>query len=351
MDSDRDASQQRGTLIWLWVAVAGLALAFISGAIAVYRYRRDAGQHELVAWDEPATIVATIGLAMTAVGVLAALTRLTLGDAATAEQAVARGAPAAAAWVLVAGTAVAAFTYAAVADVRIGHDLGDLTAVSAGTPLPGGSPLATPTVPGSSDRVELTGAVTLDGAPLAARFLGATVVRDGLQASCQAEIPAVTDGRYRLPVVTDAEVRGCGGPGAVILLWAFTDRYYFSTSSLPWPSDGKAVTFDVAFSSEQPDGVREAVTELKGKVLRADGSPAPGGAVIEAYIGDTRCGLGSVRYSGFVGYNLSIAGPSKAGCDAGKTVTFSVDGTAVPQTVINDLGQGTASHELDLTIE
>jgi hypothetical protein len=197
----------------------------------------------------------------------------------------------------------------------------------------------------------LRGLATLDGAPLAARFLGATVVRDGLQASCQAVIPAVTDGRYQLPVMTDEEVRGCGGPGGEIMLWAFSDRYYFSTTSLPWPGAGKAAAFDAAFSSEQPDGVRAAVTELKGKVLQVDGSLATGGAVIEAYIGDTRCGIGSVRYSGFEGYNLSIAGPSKAGCEEGATVTFTVDGTPVPQTVINDLGQGAAAHEVDLTIQ
>src|SRR5689334_20840808 len=59
----------------------------------------------------------------------------------------------------------------------------------------------------------LEGTLTVDGAPLDAKFLGARVLRDGLSAACQDAIPSVTAGQYQIPVTSDALVRGCGAPG------------------------------------------------------------------------------------------------------------------------------------------
>jgi hypothetical protein len=50
-------------------------------------------------------------------------------------------------------------------------------------------------VPDTGARVTLHGSLTLDGAPIEARFLGVRVVRDRLAAACQITIPAITQGR------------------------------------------------------------------------------------------------------------------------------------------------------------
>src|SRR5262245_788780 len=91
------------------------------------------------------------------------------------------------------------------------------------TATPAAPTVAAPTpVPGTDERVTLTGELTLDGAPLNTDFLGARVVHDdGLAAACQSAIPNVFGGAYDIPVASDAEVRGCGGPGSEIMLWAY----------------------------------------------------------------------------------------------------------------------------------
>ena len=215
---------------------------------------------------------------------------------------------------------------------------------------------ASPTgVPGAGERVTLRGTLTLDGAPLEADFLGVRVVRDGLAAACQATIPAVTGGGYEIPVLSDAEVRGCGAPGAEILLWAFTnDTFFFSSQSTPWPGSGATATFDGSFSSTAPAGASTPVTEFKGHLFRRDGSDLPSGTVVEAYVGEVRCGVTSLRYGASVErfYTLIVAGPEAvSACAEGTTLTFRLDGDAAAETAVNDLGQGSEGHELDLTIQ
>ena len=219
------------------------------------------------------------------------------------------------------------------------------------------APVATPlpTFPGAGERATLRGALTLDGAQLNADFLGVRVLHDGLAAACQNEIPYVIEGRYDIDVAADAEVRGCGSPGAELLLWTFVnDTFVFSNETAPWPGSGAAVTFDASFSSTTPDGASKPVTEFKGHLFDTDGSELPGGTVVEAYVGDVLCGVTSLRYGESVErlYTLIVAGPeSIPACAEGATLTFRLDGAPAAETAVNDLARGSEGHELDLTVQ
>ncbi|MEX1254775.1 MAG: hypothetical protein WEE64_10580 [Dehalococcoidia bacterium] len=228
----------------------------------------------------------------------------------------------------------------------------------------GGNSEATPTVPAVTDqksapgvegRVTLSGTLTLDDQPLDAEFRGARVIRDGLPAACQSTIYPVVRGRYEVEVASDAEVRGCGAPGAEIVLWAFAnDAYVFSQQTVPWPGSGAAATFDASFSSTAPQGASLPVTEFKGHLFDRDGSALPSGTAVEAYIGEVRCGVTSLRYGEDVErfYTLIIAGPeSISGCTEGARLTFRLDGEAAADTAVNDLKGGSEGHELDLTVQ
>lgn len=210
-------------------------------------------------------------------------------------------------------------------------------------------------VPGSDERATLRGTLTLDGAPLDAEFLGARVTRDGLSAACQLTIPAVAQGRYEIEVAANAEVRGCGAPGAELLLWAFVNgAFIFSNETIPWPGSGAAAGFDASFSSGAPDGASKPVTEIKGHLFDRDGGNLPGGTAVDAFVGAILCGATSLRYGDdFEGYyTLIVAGPeSVAGCVQGGTLTFRLNGETAAETALNDLRRGSAGHELDLTVE
>ncbi len=209
-------------------------------------------------------------------------------------------------------------------------------------------------VPGADERVTLRGTLTLDGAPLEADFLGVRVTHGGLAPPCQHTIPAVTQGRYEIKVVADAEVRGCGAPEAELLLWAYTKgAFIFSNQTTPWPGSGATATFDASFSFDAREGASKPITEFKGHLLDRDGSRLPGGAVIEAFVGDVLCGVTSLRYGDdFEGYyTLAVAGPqSVSGCAEGAGLTFRIDGKPAAETALNDLGRGSEGRELDLTV-
>jgi hypothetical protein len=169
-------------------------------------------------------------------------------------------------------------------------------------------------------------------------------------------IPTVSDGSYRIEVVADAEVRGCGVAGAEILLWTYVNEgFFFATQTAPWPGDGGSITaFDAEFSSAEPGGASKPVTGFKGELRDRDGASLPGGTVIEAYVGDTLCGVTSLRYGGVhdMLYTLAVAGPeSVAGCERDATLTFRIDGAAANETATNDFGSGGAGHELNLTVK
>ncbi len=211
-------------------------------------------------------------------------------------------------------------------------------------------------VPGADERATFRGELTLDGAPLEADFLGVRVMHDGLATACQITIPAVTQGRYEIAVAADAEARGCGASGAEVLLWVHVnDTFTFSTQTAPWPGSGNVATFDASFSSAAPEGASKPVTEIKGHSFDGTGIELPAGTVIEAFVGEVRCAVASLRPDNGddVGrwFTLIVAGPeSVSGCAQDATLTFRLDGEPAAETAINDLALGSDGHELNLTV-
>lgn len=228
----------------------------------------------------------------------------------------------------------------------------------AGSEAPGITPATSvpnATVPADEERVTLQGTLTLDGAPLDAEFIGVHVVRDGLSAACQVTIPPAVGGAYEVQVASDAEITGCGAPGAELLLWAFVDdAYHYSEQAAPWPSNGAEATFDATFSSSTPEGATTRSTSFKGQLFDADGNELPSGIVVQALVGDTLCGRISLRYGDSFErmYTLSVSGPEAVpACDEGATLTFTLDGQPAVETAINDLGGDAGGHELDLHLQ
>jgi hypothetical protein len=132
------------------------------------------------------------------------------------------------------------------------------------------------------------------------------------------------------------------------VLWTFVgNQQFFSTTSLAWPST-RAASFDPEFSTSMPRGTARPVMELSGELYMADGRRLPPGTRVEAYVGETLCGIASARRTGsFSGYILSIVGAdSLTGCEPGANVTFRLDGQPAIETVTLDLGRGSS---LDLT--
>jgi hypothetical protein len=194
-------------------------------------------------------------------------------------------------------------------------------------------------VPDAGARAVVRGNASLDGQPFDAEFLGAVVRKDGLVTPCQYALPRVNKGHYEIAVMGEAEASGCGVAGTEILLWTFlNEKQYFSTRSIPWPSDLGATTFDASFSTAAPNGAMRQRTEVAGEVFERDGRRLGPGTRVEAYIGNTICGVASVRTSGdFTGISLSIVGPdSIAECARGATVTFRVDGRKAVTTALNN---------------
>jgi pimeloyl-ACP methyl ester carboxylesterase len=214
--------------------------------------------------------------------------------------------------------------------------------------------LGADSVPGADDRVTVRGSATIDGKPFDARFLGAIDRRPGLGGlvtACQGVLPPVERGRFEIPVLAAAEATGCGFDGARIVLWTFVDdRQLYSTNTVAWPGNGRTLSFDATFSSSTPQGVAPVIAGFQGEVVRRDGRQFPPGTVVEAYVGDTRCGIASTRRAGnFSGYILDVVGPDAiAGCTRGATLTFRVDGLPAVETAVNTPpGQ---NDSLDLTV-
>lgn len=108
-------------------------------------------------------------------------------------------------------------------------------------------------------------------------------------------------------------------------------RDYTPCEALAWPSEGGAAAFDAAFSTADPNGATKPVTEFKGHLFDRDGSPLPSGTVVEAYVGDVRCGLTSLR--------------------AGAQLSFRLDGREASQTAVNNLRGDAGGSEIDLTVK
>jgi hypothetical protein len=205
------------------------------------------------------------------------------------------------------------------------------------------------------DRVVVRGRATLDGAPFDAEFLGAVVRRGGLVTPCQGALPPIERGEYEIPVLAETEGRGCGAPGAEILLWTFTaDTKIFSRGAARWPATGDATEFDASFSTATPNGDAPAMSEFSGEVFDRNGRRLPVGTRVEAYVGSTRCGVASVRTADdFSGFILAVVGPdSIAGCARGATVAFRVNGRPATETAVNHLTGGApgSGGSFDLTL-
>jgi hypothetical protein len=216
------------------------------------------------------------------------------------------------------------------------HDPNRNDAAPRSTTVPATTSTTVP--PGEAGRVTFSGDATLDGEPLDADFLGAVVRKDGLVTPCQADLPRVDDGAYELPVMAEDESAGCGADGADVLLWAYVgDDQYFAANAAQWPADAATASFDPAFSTADPNGDVTPRTEMAAEIFEKDGSKVAPGAVVKAYIGDTRCGVASVRRNGdFTGVSLAIVGPDAiAGCARDGTVTFRVDDRPIATTVVN----------------
>ena len=204
-------------------------------------------------------------------------------------------------------------------------------------------------VPGARRRLKVSGRFTLDGARFDARFLGAAVVRGGLVTACQLELGLIRRGRGSVEVMAAPEAAGCGRAGARVALWTVDEegRIVFSRSTWHWPRDGR-LSVRGSFASDRPNGTVRTRADFYGSAYTARGDELPGGTLVEAFIGPTRCGVASLRRTGsFSGYSLSVVGPEAvAGCRRGGTIRFRVNGRRAPETALNDPGRAS---RLDLT--
>jgi hypothetical protein len=175
--------------------------------------------------------------------------------------------------------------------------------------------------------VVVSGESRLDGAAFDSPFVGAVILRDGLVTPCQVDLPPVRRGRYSVRVHGD-DAAGCGRAAARVVLWTFAgEQILYSTNSVAWPSGG-AVEFAAAYSSADPAGAAPTVAQFSGTAYGDDGKPVKTGTLVEAFVGETRCGIASTRSSdGFVGYSMDVVGPDAVpGCTRDVPITFRVGG-------------------------
>jgi hypothetical protein len=149
----------------------------------------------------------------------------------------------------------------------------------------------------------------------------------------------VENGGYEITVMANAEASGCGAKDARIVLWTFAqEKILYSAETVPWPKNGHPATFDGSFSTGAPDGAAPTIVGFAGEVYDRRVRQMPGGTRIEAYVGDTRCAVTSVRRAGnFAGFSMDVVGPeSVPGCERGATLTFRINGTPAAETATND---------------
>jgi pimeloyl-ACP methyl ester carboxylesterase len=194
--------------------------------------------------------------------------------------------------------------------------------------------------------VTLRGRATRDGEPFDARWMGAVVLHRGRVTPCNTSLPPIDDGRYEIAVYRGAASAGCGRPGARIVPWTyFDDVKHYATEAVPWPRR-RTTNATVAFHTAAPAGAAPAVTEFSGEVYGSDGERFPAGTLVEAVVGTTRCGVASVRATGF--YILAVVGDDTVpGCASGGPIIFRVDGTRAEQSARNAPAD---SAHLDLTV-
>jgi hypothetical protein len=133
------------------------------------------------------------------------------------------------------------------------------------------------------------------------------------------------------------------------MLWSFAqNKILYSREAVRWPDDTRT-SLNASFSTATPNGVVPPRSQFAGEVFKPDGHQLARGTRIDAYVGNTRCGVASVRRVGnYPGFSLDVVGPdSIAGCTRGATLTFRVDGRPVSDTAVNQPGNGGS---LDLTV-
>jgi hypothetical protein len=217
-----------------------------------------------------------------------------------------------------------------------------------------GSPEAE-AVPGADERITVMGTLTVDGEPLRGTLSRVMVRKDGIERRCDYWGLPVPDGRYEVAVAGDGEARGCGSPGAQLFFIVSSEgKRLVSQETVDWPAEEKELTFEATFSNADPSGVGKPATFFTGSVLDASGESLPPGRVVEAYIGETLCGVSSLPpvmmgSDDPTTYVLMVAGPeSVPDCEEGADLSFHVDGQSVEQTAANDLAGG--QHLLDLVL-
>jgi hypothetical protein len=187
----------------------------------------------------------------------------------------------------------------------------------------------------SASRTTARGRARLDGRPFDARWIGAVVRRDDFITPCQAALPRIRDGRFRVPVF-GADQAGCGGTGTSVRFWTVVDdRQIFDDRWTAWDRLDRPLT--LAFSTTDPGEPLPTRTEIPGQAFDLGGRPVPLGTRITARVGTTTCGVASVRSGlGFRGFILNIVGPdSIPACRAGEPITFLIGGTEAEQTAMN----------------
>jgi pimeloyl-ACP methyl ester carboxylesterase len=212
---------------------------------------------------------------------------------------------------------------------------------------------AADTVPGAANRVTLQGATSIDGKPADGHFFWIEVISRGLRTPCSFPADVLRAGRYERVVAAATEVRGCGAVGTE--LYAVTSRQgdLLYAGPIDWPEGARLIEADLEFSTIVPDPVAEAHTTLYGTVLDATGRHLPPGTEIEAFIGETLCGVAALSpvemdFLGADRYDLLVVGPdSVPGCAFDQPLTLVVDGIRVAQTASHD---GSA-HSLDLRLD
>ena len=209
-------------------------------------------------------------------------------------------------------------------------------------------------VPGADMRVTVSGTATLDGAPIDTGLITASVRSAiGLGRRCALEFGFLHSGEFELPLAADEEMRGCGQPGAkLFLVYDPNGRSLVSRELIDWPATGGHLSFNATFSSADPMGVGHPSTTFVGEALHGSGEHLEPGAVIEAFIGDTRCGVSSLPHlftttTDSSRYDLAVVSPELIpACQTGETITFRIDGEPVAATATHDL----QFHQLELVL-
>jgi hypothetical protein len=210
-------------------------------------------------------------------------------------------------------------------------------------------------VKGADERITMTGTITLDGKPLDDGTMFALVRTGDLeQASCSFSQAPVSNGRYEMTVAGKGELAGCGAPGAEVYLQLYvpaSGQSYTSQQTIPWPASGKQLTFDATFASaaDAPNVGRNG-SAFGGEVLDSSGKALGPGTVVEAYVGDTLCGVSGVApvvmaFTESVSYDLWAVGPAACAKDA--ALSFKINGKLAVQTAVNDQA---SFHTIDLTL-